>query len=231
MHEDEYLSPASRLIRPTTGSFANFPPTFVVYGGAERLGMEIRELFSRIRLSREEHVPDHLLVSHDAVHDFTIFPWFATEAGAVYEEMDEWLRLVLGDGNESGGSDDDSLPERGSKSAPTSPVAPTAMERATLRRQTSLARRALRSAKSPRLPTHRDTPRQMYSDMRVEGLHLLDLDLEPLDIGTALVSPFTPFTAQYEQGEFSWEESPDGGAWHEFGGKSGSASEDEEDDE
>jgi acetyl esterase/lipase len=245
MHENEYLSPASRLISRSPAHFSRFPPVFVVHGGAERLAREIQELFARIRLGREhgdmEDTPDHLVSAPDAVHDFAIFPWFAAEAGAVYEEMDGWLRALLGEGSESGSSSEvevDADEMATSASGPSSPVSPLPLSPLALslsvtnspsardmRRRTSLARRALRDHKSPRLPGHKDTPRQMYADMHVEGLHLLDL--EPLDLGAAVVAPFTPFTAQFERGEWDW----DGEAWHEFGAGSRSASDDEDEGE
>jgi acetyl esterase/lipase len=101
MHQSAYISPASLLIPPTaTGpaSFDKFPPVFITMGGAERLGLEIAELYARVRLARGEKdvdIRDELVVSEDAVHDFLIFPWFAAEAAAAYEQLDEWLRTLL----------------------------------------------------------------------------------------------------------------------------------------
>ena len=92
MHTSEYLSPASLLL-PDEGLFDDFPPVFVVYGGAERLGKSILLTWQRLRLSRSAN--DILFEMPDAVHDFMIFPWQAQEAAIVYERLDEWLREVL----------------------------------------------------------------------------------------------------------------------------------------
>lgn len=94
MHTSEYLSPASLLLKDSE-TFENFPPTFVVYGGAERLGPSIETLYNRLRGSRKAN--DVLLNVPDSVHDFMIFPWQAEEAAGVYERLDEWLREVLAD--------------------------------------------------------------------------------------------------------------------------------------
>jgi hypothetical protein len=92
MHTSEYLSPASLLL-PETSLFDNFPPTFIVYGGAERLSNSILVLWDRLQASRSAN--DYLLEMPDAVHDFMIFPWQAEETAAVYQKLDEWLRDVL----------------------------------------------------------------------------------------------------------------------------------------
>ncbi|WWC91851.1 uncharacterized protein L201_006798 [Kwoniella dendrophila CBS 6074] len=99
MHTSQYISPASLLIPAKTNgkeSFENFPPTYIVYGGAERLSTNIQLLWDRIQLGRQKQmVPDRLFVSPDGVHDFMIFPWMAEEASAVYEDLDVWLRDLL----------------------------------------------------------------------------------------------------------------------------------------
>lgn len=98
MHTSAYLSPASLLIAPqATGpdSFAGFPPTYVAYGGAERLSRSIRIFWSRLQLARQAGSMDRLVEGPDAVHDFCIFPWMAKEAGDVYEDLDVWLRELL----------------------------------------------------------------------------------------------------------------------------------------
>lgn len=92
MHTSEYLSPASLLL-PDHGLFDGFPPTFTVYGGAERLAKSIELFWERLRSSRT--AKDVLIEMPDAVHDFMIFPWQAEEAAIVYEKLDEWLRDVL----------------------------------------------------------------------------------------------------------------------------------------
>lgn len=94
MHTSEYLSPASLLLKEGN-TFEQFPPTFIVYGGAERLGLSIEVLWDRLRSSRMCKGNDVLLCVPDSVHDFMIFPWQAEEAAGVYERLDEWLREVL----------------------------------------------------------------------------------------------------------------------------------------
>lgn len=99
IHTDVFLSPASRLITPTAGMFIDFPPMFVTYGEAERISLEINELFARVKLARKitaPPIPDELYKAPDAVHDFMIFPWFADESAVVLERLDEWLRELLG---------------------------------------------------------------------------------------------------------------------------------------
>jgi acetyl esterase/lipase len=100
MHTSPYLSPASLLIPSVASgpnSFERFPPTFVVYGEAERLAKEIRLFWTRLRLAREDS--DLLIMGPDSVHDFMIFPWFSVEAAAVYQKLDDWLRGLLADSN------------------------------------------------------------------------------------------------------------------------------------
>lgn len=104
MHTSSYLSPASLLIpAQATGpdSLAGFPPTFIVYGGAERLAISIKIFWARLQLSRKfEHaVPaqqaDLLIEGPDSPHDFMIFPWMAEESATIYSKLDEWLRELL----------------------------------------------------------------------------------------------------------------------------------------
>ena len=92
MHTSEYLSPASLLL-PKTTLFDDFPPTFIVYGGAERLSKAILVLWERLQASRQAN--DCLMEMPDAVHDFMIFPWQAEESAVVYARLDEWMREVL----------------------------------------------------------------------------------------------------------------------------------------
>lgn len=245
IHSDPYLSPASRLIPATPkgpASFEGLPPVFMVYGEAERLSPEINELWRRIRMARD--APDVLLPAPNAVHDFLIFDWFADEAAAVYEQMDEWIRDLFG-ADES----DDEVPDsdvplispilaKSPHLAPLSPfirspdllpISPVLSPHVTplspdfapevelaRRRSRRESRAQLRVGKSPRLPAQRmrDTPRHMYTDMRAEGSRLIDLP--PLDLGSSVVGAakeiMTPFTAQFEKGEWDW-----GSEWYELG--------------
>ena len=102
MHTSPYLSPASFLIpTDTTGraSFEDFPPTCIIYGGAERLGRSIQTLWQRLQLARKAQsqveVGDSLLMADDAVHDFVIFPWQAKQAEGAYEHLNRWLEADL----------------------------------------------------------------------------------------------------------------------------------------
>lgn len=109
IHEDVYLAPASRLIKPATRgpqSFERFPPTFVVYGGAERISREIIELYTRLQTARAvdptpRDAPDVLHCEPEGIHDFTIFPHFAEEATEAFAHVNEWLRVLLPDSRAS----------------------------------------------------------------------------------------------------------------------------------
>jgi hypothetical protein len=106
MHTSPYLSPTSLIIpSAATGnnSLEGFPPTYVVYGGAERLARSIGFFWSRLQLARTAElisgkrpvVEDRLIEGPDAVHDFMIFPWQSEDAAVVYEGLDVWLRDLL----------------------------------------------------------------------------------------------------------------------------------------
>ncbi|EJT45302.1 endoplasmic reticulum protein [Trichosporon asahii var. asahii CBS 2479] len=124
--ESPYLAPAGLMLpERRENGFHGFPPTFIVYGRAERLEMEIRELYRRIKAARSHRrvsgdaaaagavgedgsstpggekrgkrrtTRDRLLATREAVHDFMIFPWFNPETSAAYEEIDDWLRHLF----------------------------------------------------------------------------------------------------------------------------------------
>lgn len=102
IHTDVYLSPASRLIKPAavgSQSFSGFPPTFVVYGGAERISLEIEELYTRLQLARKaatSHQARHgIHCAPHGIHDFVVFPGFEDEAKESFTRMDEWILSVL----------------------------------------------------------------------------------------------------------------------------------------
>ncbi len=126
MHTDVYLSPSSLLIAPSaTGSdsFEGFPPTYVVYGGAERLARSIRYFWDRLQLARKvepNSLPDRLIEGPDSVHDFLIFDWQSKEASVIYADLDAWLRDLLAETvpeTKRGVS----VKERSSKVKPTEP--------------------------------------------------------------------------------------------------------------
>ena len=94
MHTSPYLSPASLLLEHDESLFESFPPTFIVYGGAERLARSTRLLWSRLRQSLRRNdsvIDDELWEVPDSVHDFVIFPWHAEEAEIAYEKLNDWL--------------------------------------------------------------------------------------------------------------------------------------------
>lgn len=98
------------------------------------------------------------------------------------------------------------------------------------RRSRRESRAQIRIGKSPRLPAQqkRDTPRLMYTDMRAEGSRLIDLP--PLDLGASVVGAakeiMTPFTAQFEKGEWDW-----GSEWYALGDEDDDETEETEEDE
>ena len=85
-----YLSPASLFIEDEKETlFRDFPPTFLTYGGAERLELSIQVLWERLRGDK-----NMLVVGPDSVHDFMMFSWQKEEAEMVYEKMKAWLEAL-----------------------------------------------------------------------------------------------------------------------------------------
>ena len=102
VHTSPYISPASLLIPPSAQgeiSMEGFPPTCIVYGGAERIGRSIKELWSRLCLSRNSHqvqsTADMLIEGKDCIHDFMIFSWQIRPAAQVYAKINDWLGRLL----------------------------------------------------------------------------------------------------------------------------------------
>lgn len=168
MHTSSYLSPASLLIpAQATGpdSMAGFPPTFVVYGGAERLAVSIKILFARLQLARKleknASLPDCLIEGPDSPHDFMIFPWMAEESATIYSRLDEWLRDLLASDYEV-------------EVVPTSPEeakSPDWSRIALARRQSrKLERDGMKTARSPVLEPKKHGMMDMVGDMRSEGI-------------------------------------------------------------
>ena len=165
MHTSTYLSPASLLIPPAaTGreSFEGFPPTYVIYGGAERLARSIGFFWSRLQLARKAElvlgkrppIEDRLIEGPDAVHDFMIFPWQSEESAVVYEGLDAWLRDLLASEEE-----------------------PTAEEIASpdwkeINHTRDVSRKAFKTGKSPRMGPARARRGvlTMFGDMGDEGM-------------------------------------------------------------
>ncbi|ORX39406.1 Alpha/Beta hydrolase protein [Kockovaella imperatae] len=101
VHKSSYLSPASYLIPSTASgpdSMADFPPTCIVYGGAERLSLSILKLWTRFTLARQgAHSADQdlLIEGKDCVHDFLMFPWQYNAGQEAREQMEGWLERLV----------------------------------------------------------------------------------------------------------------------------------------
>lgn len=177
MHTSSYLSPASLLIPPAvTGpdSFEHFAPTYIVYGGAERLSSSIKILWSRLELARKSSppaIPDRLIEGPDCVHDFMIFPWQAKEATVIYQDLDGWLRELLS-------TDED-------EEGPASPeqLASHDWAQITQRQRDSrkVERETLKISRSPVMGPKKHNMMSMVSDMRSEGLRWVILDVCCID--------------------------------------------------
>jgi hypothetical protein len=151
-------------------SLAKFPPTFVVYGGAERLAISIKIFWARLQLSRklEKNISqqDRLVEGPDSPHDFMIFPWMAEESAVVYEQLDEWLRDLLA-------SDYDVEVVPKSPEEAKSPDWNTiALKRRESRR---LERDSMKTARSPVLEPKKHGVMGMVGDMRSEGIKYVTL--------------------------------------------------------
>lgn len=154
MHTSSYLSPASHLVPADAESFKGFPPTYVLYGGAERIAKSIKLFWKRLQLGRKESM-DRLVEGRDAPHDFMIFPWMHAEATKVYEDLDVWLRELLAADYEE---------EAPSPEIATSPVW---LQRRESRR---VVRDKLRASRSPLLTARKSGVFDMLDDMKSEGL-------------------------------------------------------------
>lgn len=168
MHTSSYLSPSSLLIpAQATGpdSLAGFPPTFVVYGGAERLAISIKIFWARLQLARKlEKNASHsdcLIEGPDSPHDFMIFPWMAAESAVVYEKMDEWLRELM-----ASDYDVETIPK-----SPEEAKSPD-WDTIALRRRESrrIERDSMKTARSPVLEPKKHGVMNMVVDMRSEGI-------------------------------------------------------------
>nr|XP_019043992.1 endoplasmic reticulum protein [Kwoniella bestiolae CBS 10118]OCF22922.1 endoplasmic reticulum protein [Kwoniella bestiolae CBS 10118] len=180
MHTSPYISPASLLIPSSVNgqySFENFPATYIVYGGAERLSTNIQLLWNRIRRSRELVKPiisDRAFVSPDGVHDFMIFPWMAEEASEVYEDLDVWLRQLLS--ADLPEEDEQSVAESLELEEDESSWREMIRQRRLTRQMT---RESIKSHKSPVMGPVRDDlgMMRMMEDMSEEGLSMITTDL------------------------------------------------------
>lgn len=84
---DPYISPASQL--GPAGSFADFPPTFIHYGDAERLQKEIEHLIFGMK---RDGVPTEVEMTPDGVHDLLMVRfWNEDVRSQIYSRMAGWL--------------------------------------------------------------------------------------------------------------------------------------------
>jgi hypothetical protein len=238
MHTSSYLSPGGLLLPETDGLFDRFPPTFVVYGGAERLSTSIAIFWDRLN-----RPGDKLVEGADCVHDFLIFPWQEEEAAGVYSQLDEWLREILSEDAEDDGAEavatvgtptDETTaplsitqilrsPPPTSITSPTlvpntcplpspgpiSPISPILAHSFPTFARRRDSRRSLKTDRSPVIQPSRPGVGRMVDDMRSEAMTYLDLPpLPPLPPLDLDGDWLTPFTAQQEKGEWDWEFSP-----------------------
>jgi acetyl esterase/lipase len=86
-----YISPASKSIKDV--SFAGWPRTFLVCGGAEYLVPAIGTLKERMAAHMGEGTGPGQVYYHeqpDAVHDYLCFPWHEPERSATLKAIAEW---------------------------------------------------------------------------------------------------------------------------------------------
>ena len=87
---NRYFSPAGLHAQPAEGStlFKDFPETYVVAGGAERLLDDSKALVERLEA---DGVKVHFDLSPDAVHDFLIFKWHEPERTETFKRVCRWI--------------------------------------------------------------------------------------------------------------------------------------------
>lgn len=143
----------------------SFPPTFVVYGGAERLAISIKIFWARLQLARKLEKgscqPDQLVEGPDSPHDFMIFPWMAEESAVIYTKLDEWLRELLASDYEV-----EVVP-----SSPEEAKSPDWNRIALARKESRKNERdGMKTARSPVLEPKKHGVIHMVGDMRSEGI-------------------------------------------------------------
>ncbi|BGP02610.1 hypothetical protein NBRC10513v2_003712 [Rhodotorula toruloides] len=108
-----YISPASQL--GPHGSFADFPPTFIHYGDAERLEEEIDSLVRGMKRDRVDLLD--VEKTKDAVHDVLMVRFWNEEVRAeIYRRICEWLDRVVARGKKMDRGEDPNAPVAGSSS-------------------------------------------------------------------------------------------------------------------
>ncbi|CAD6572327.1 MAG: hypothetical protein TREMPRED_000499 [Tremellales sp. Tagirdzhanova-0007] len=168
-------------------------------------------------LGKRPPIEDRLIEGPDAVHDFMIFPWQSEESAVVYEGLDAWLRDLLASEEE-----------------------PTAEEIASpdwkeINHTRDVSRKAFKTGKSPRMGPARARRGvlTMFGDMGDEGMSMINIPALDLDATAGNAKQWlTPFTAQFERGEWDWEER--GSTWSEIAlsaSSSGSTAESDCEDE
>ncbi|WWC72152.1 uncharacterized protein I206_106112 [Kwoniella pini CBS 10737] len=220
MHTSPYISPASLLITDDK-SFIGLPPTYIVYGGAERLSINIQLLWNNIQKCRQSKgllVPDRLFVSPDGVHDFMIFPWMAEEASEVYEDLDVWLRNLLA----ADLPEDEDQEVVGSSETEQSEGRESDWNKRAKRRRMSrqLTKESLRSQKSPTMGPVGDHMLKMVEDMSGEGLSMIGSPLTLSQLETNLSKGtewLTPLTAELRP-EYGFDD--DEIPWYDLDGSS-----------
>ncbi|KDQ50971.1 hypothetical protein JAAARDRAFT_41599 [Jaapia argillacea MUCL 33604] len=85
---NRYLSPASAHIAATDGLFTDFPETFVVAGGAERLLDDSKVLIERME---SDGVRVSSAIPPDAVHDYFAFAWHEPERTETLRTIGRWI--------------------------------------------------------------------------------------------------------------------------------------------
>jgi acetyl esterase/lipase len=88
-----YISPASKLL-PTKPSFAGWPRTMIVCGGAEALADGIRTLKDRMCEQMGEGIGEGnvlYLEAPDGVHDYVCFEWHEPERSETLQAIAAWV--------------------------------------------------------------------------------------------------------------------------------------------
>ncbi|KAJ3559353.1 hypothetical protein NP233_g11284 [Leucocoprinus birnbaumii] len=94
LSRDPYLSPASLKIANPAGTFAGFPPTLLVVGGAEQTRDPMRTL--RDRIIADTQVSNlHYLEYEDAFHDFIGVTIHEPERTMALKEIQTWLEQIM----------------------------------------------------------------------------------------------------------------------------------------
>lgn len=95
LETNAWLSPASLKLPRKDGLFTNYPPTFIIAGGAEQT-VDMMRTF-RDRLVHDSGKDKVRYVEYpDAFHDFLMLKWYEPERTQAFAELDEWLSGIYG---------------------------------------------------------------------------------------------------------------------------------------